>query len=609
MKAYIFPAIDGLELFDNALIHNTTDLRCENRDKKKAILLRELVTTEGNVNEALLSFMAWLLSDNERELFLSKKCNFKCLHFQADTNKLKILIGRDSRCTVHLIKGYSEFVNRLSMKWLRHVESNYGFHRSVSMDSFGIDSYHINCPRRSNSFSSNQYNIKNNLASKPFNDNRNEESDIIKVIRSFETQLEDLRQQFSDDFTGSNREKLTQMILKLKEDVQKIIKASDALPSHDIRISPMVSENLQEDDPNQLEDPQNSSTCTSHVTESTNSSTEDSLVNESLPHSPISPFNTNTRNSLLTYARVYDSNDREDQLYLSGTTLQRELDEALEAVKHINNRSRSGTLKNDLGSYDDTILDITSSHLKEENVHNKHISKRTSRNEKSVTIRDQSSIEIDVYEDGISYFVDSNIAAFDSFNNNKAIMDSKLDINSNEFFTSNNSNRISTIRRATSINIPSQTSSEDIDNNQNEMAADTRTVENPVDRIFSVLLLYKSFNTKSAAVFEGEMVMKRLTAEYYPKNRFMWIDLPSLTLNWTKSLLDKNKKPKANKYILLKRLPGLAASKGIMRGVEYNTIITSEGFNIQTEAGWSLIVKIPRETMACWVKVIKAIVF
>jgi hypothetical protein len=86
---FIFPAIDGLKFFDDALIHNTKDLAC---NMKKAVLLRELVTFEGKLNEDLLYFMAWLFSDNEREIYLSKHCHFKCLHFQADTNKLKVNI-------------------------------------------------------------------------------------------------------------------------------------------------------------------------------------------------------------------------------------------------------------------------------------------------------------------------------------------------------------------------------------------------------------------------------------------------------------------------------------------------------------------------------------
>ena len=59
-----------------------------------------------------------------------------------------------------------------------------------------------------------------------------------------------------------------------------------------------------------------------------------------------------------------------------------------------------------------------------------------------------------------------------------------------------------------------------------------------------------------------------------------------------KSKSDKKNKPKASKYILLKRMPGLATNKGTLRGVQYNTVITPDGLSIQTEAGWSLILKV-----------------
>jgi hypothetical protein len=46
----------------------------------------------------------------------------------------------------------SVWINLLSMKWFQHVESNYGFHKSFSVDSFGVYFARVSSLRKSNSF-------------------------------------------------------------------------------------------------------------------------------------------------------------------------------------------------------------------------------------------------------------------------------------------------------------------------------------------------------------------------------------------------------------------------------------------------------------------------
>jgi len=351
------------------------------------------------------------------------------------------------------------------MKWFQHVESNYGFHKSFSVDSFGVDFARVSSLRKSNSFSLSN---NSNFARKPLKIDR--ETDNMNAIRSFEMQIEELKKQLTSGSAGNNRSKLTQRILELEVVVQSAMEMSED------------PENVQLNNHNLLEDPHNSSTCSSQIAESTVSSAEDSPVNES--------------------SRADDGGGYG---YISRATSVKKLNE-VQAMKDTTRIHRIFDVLSNNG-------DIT--------ITNENKSSSTNGNytfnENSFTVRDKS-IEIDEW-DHISYVVDSTITAFDTsnydsippsnettdtinFNNNSRLIENNSIKFSNESFAFSSCNTSPSNNHKSTFG--SQPSNGDFDNKHcNEIASDSGGSEKSTDSIFNFLLLFNSFNEKSPAIFEG----------------------------------------------------------------------------------------------------------
>jgi len=77
-------------IFDAVLTQQAATI--ESKSIRKTVRLQDLVTDKGHVLDDLFDFLCWLLSDNERELFFSRKCEIKFFHYQANNEMLKVLI-------------------------------------------------------------------------------------------------------------------------------------------------------------------------------------------------------------------------------------------------------------------------------------------------------------------------------------------------------------------------------------------------------------------------------------------------------------------------------------------------------------------------------------
>ena len=75
-------------IFDYLLAYQAASI--ESQSIRRTMRLQELVTdNEQQFLDYLFHFLCWLVSDNERELFFSRKCEIKFFHYQANNDMLK----------------------------------------------------------------------------------------------------------------------------------------------------------------------------------------------------------------------------------------------------------------------------------------------------------------------------------------------------------------------------------------------------------------------------------------------------------------------------------------------------------------------------------------
>lgn len=84
----------------------------------KVLLFKDLLTIDGNFKKPLFAFLAWVISNNEREIYLAKKCNMKFLHSQGKLSLLRVAIHPDSACLV--TKNSTDWVLKCLVGWKKH---------------------------------------------------------------------------------------------------------------------------------------------------------------------------------------------------------------------------------------------------------------------------------------------------------------------------------------------------------------------------------------------------------------------------------------------------------------------------------------------------------
>lgn len=112
----------------------------------KILLFKDFLTVEGTFKKPLFDFISWLISDNDREIHLAKKCNLKFLHLQGKLSLLRVAIHLDSRCLVNSTS--IEWVHKCLLSWKKHCVK-YGSqadinHAEVMLGTLGPEVYHPN---------------------------------------------------------------------------------------------------------------------------------------------------------------------------------------------------------------------------------------------------------------------------------------------------------------------------------------------------------------------------------------------------------------------------------------------------------------------------------
>ena len=103
-------------MLDEALVFHTMDLSDLKATKKnKTFLVKELLTSDGVFDKVLFDFINWIISENDREIFLSKTCHVKFIHTKANQDLLKIFVHSDSRCLLNF--GHKLWVHKCFTGW------------------------------------------------------------------------------------------------------------------------------------------------------------------------------------------------------------------------------------------------------------------------------------------------------------------------------------------------------------------------------------------------------------------------------------------------------------------------------------------------------------
>ena len=92
--------INYFDAFDLAILNFTSKL---NPDEKKsstrrAVVLKKLLTIDGDFDKTLFDFILWIISDNNREITFSRMCDIKFLFAKSDVDMLKVFLSGTSRC-------------------------------------------------------------------------------------------------------------------------------------------------------------------------------------------------------------------------------------------------------------------------------------------------------------------------------------------------------------------------------------------------------------------------------------------------------------------------------------------------------------------------------
>ena len=92
--------VNYFDAFDLAILNFTSKLHPdENKSStRRAIVLKNLLTIDGDFDKTLFDFILWLISDTNREITFSKMCDIKFLFVKSDVDQLKIFLSGTSRC-------------------------------------------------------------------------------------------------------------------------------------------------------------------------------------------------------------------------------------------------------------------------------------------------------------------------------------------------------------------------------------------------------------------------------------------------------------------------------------------------------------------------------
>lgn len=119
--------MDGSEFFeqfDRLLAYHSAGISLLEQPQAESVRkfgLKELFTIDNEHHKDLADFVSWVISSNDRELFLSKSCNLKFKHANPDNVELiKVFVYSDSRCQVN--KKNPEWVRKCVQGWKQHCE-------------------------------------------------------------------------------------------------------------------------------------------------------------------------------------------------------------------------------------------------------------------------------------------------------------------------------------------------------------------------------------------------------------------------------------------------------------------------------------------------------
>ena len=92
--------INYFDAFDLAILNYSSKLNADEKTptSRRAVVLKKLLTIDGDFDKTLFDFIVWLISDSNREITFSKMCDIKFLSSKSDLELLKIFLSGTSRC-------------------------------------------------------------------------------------------------------------------------------------------------------------------------------------------------------------------------------------------------------------------------------------------------------------------------------------------------------------------------------------------------------------------------------------------------------------------------------------------------------------------------------
>lgn len=96
-------------------------------DRRKTVLLRELLTNKGFFNKNLYEFVQWLISSSDREQYVTSNCNINFIRSSPTKGKaepyslIKISIHAESKCNIP--KKDKEWTKQCLSQWKKHTEA------------------------------------------------------------------------------------------------------------------------------------------------------------------------------------------------------------------------------------------------------------------------------------------------------------------------------------------------------------------------------------------------------------------------------------------------------------------------------------------------------
>jgi len=117
-----FDSLDSVLNFHKSSISKAKPKSNKETIVNKILLFKDFMTVEGNFKKPLFDFISWLISDNEREIYLAKRCNLKFLHLQGKLSLLRVCLHLDSRCLVTISS--KDWVTRTLISWKKHCEKS-----------------------------------------------------------------------------------------------------------------------------------------------------------------------------------------------------------------------------------------------------------------------------------------------------------------------------------------------------------------------------------------------------------------------------------------------------------------------------------------------------